>query len=251
MTEYLYLPVQDPSLVEIVLDINRERQSASDKIKQAHPNLVGDRYPQIEVISFDDKGSYRALRHFLFGKALRDLAPTDTLYLVSHGSMQAVLKSANGAIKTVEDGNAIWFVPGAEKVGGDRRDHTKKHYEPKDLARHLRAEGLPKTFVDLHLFCCQAGLGNQLGWTFGDRFKGEMRALGYGAIKVTAYLGNVKGSFAEAIPRFNKRDEKISSSNGFLKGSDGVPLYDFVIELVGGPCHGMNTSAGNAKVEFV
>ncbi len=62
------------------------------------------------------------------------------------------------------------------------------------MAKTISKEGLPKTFVNLHLLVC--GSANNSGlppgtMPFGQRVCNELKALGYTNICVTGYTGGV------------------------------------------------------------
>jgi hypothetical protein len=108
-------------------------------------------------------------RHLGF-RCLAKLRPSDKLYVYSHF-----------------DGT-----PGA-RIGTDRNDGSTKSYSATELAALLENEGLPKSFLDLRLYACETGLGDE---PFALRLKNALVERGYRHIGVTGYLGEVRPSYA-------------------------------------------------------
>jgi hypothetical protein len=181
MAEYIYIPVMTGEMMAMATDWNQGR---AGKGKALYPILGGQ-----------STGFEKAARRKFGGGYLQNLNPADKLYVLAHG----VLTPGSGGAVVIGAERGP-YVPAATMTGYAVQGGVWKYYSAQQFARHLRKEGLPNTFVDLRLFCCKAGLpanyqGNQLQ-PYAQRLKAEMNALGYHAIVVTGYLGDLSVQYA-------------------------------------------------------
>ncbi len=169
----VYVPVADD---EVVSHAQALWKGKTEKA-QAEGHSV-----RIRLIVCTDSGLAKAARRRRGEGLLRHVEPVDKLYVMAHSVWTA---------KDDPDGETL------AGIGGDRGGRTRL-YDPEILARHLRAEGLTRQFVDLRMFACNSGVGQASlgGLTFAGELARELRALGYASILVTGYLGEVKGGYA-------------------------------------------------------
>jgi hypothetical protein len=184
MTEYLFLPVPTAEMTELATEI-------LDAYKKA-----GNTPPTI-VRNYFDSGRGKGVARALGLGCLRAVAASDRLYLLLHGAGEAGSKSVGAnrnLVKSHERGLGVWKPgPGAKDL---------KLYGPADVARVLEAEGLTKSFNDLVLLCCGAGLAGGKDPLYAksivERVFDAMKALGFNHIKVTGYLGDVRAGAGDS-----------------------------------------------------
>ena len=142
------------------------------------------------------EGIGKALYRFFGMGALKDVAETDTIYIVMHGSgYGGTTKMAITRDKKTEVNGKVVWVPGVQKV-----------YGVNELARALKKEELRTGFVDLHLLTCGSGFAgdenthpsfkgkvvpNAVGAPLAKRLKDALAGLGYKSLKVTGYKGDI------------------------------------------------------------
>ena len=170
----VYVPVADD---EVVQNARALWQGKTDKAQ------AEGRTARIRLIVCTDSGLAKAARRRRGEGLLREVGAADKLYVMAHSFW---------AEDDDPDGETF------AGIGGDRGGRTRL-YDPEILARHLRAEGLTRQFVDLRMFACNSGLAQASlgGLTFAGELARELRALGYASILVTGYLGEVKGGYAQ------------------------------------------------------
>lgn len=153
MAKYIYLPVPSAEMVELAEDM-------ASAISIPKTNIMANKV---------EKGVGKAMYRWI-NKCLSDMKSTDTVYILLHGNGRA-------------DG---------KQVGAQRNDtfgdgKSWKTYTPTQLASTLGKEGLPTSFVDLHLCACGSGYDGDKLRPWAKRLKDQMST--YSNIKVTGYLG--------------------------------------------------------------
>ncbi|TDU32183.1 hypothetical protein DFR24_1572 [Panacagrimonas perspica] len=160
MTEYIYLPVPSSEMEQMARDMQKTRLREKANL----PFLVHNAHLS---------GYRKGMAHILGDGCLKKVQGGDTVYLLIHGT---------GAADS-ETISAKRILPnGVEE---------RKRYTPKEIAHTLEKEGLTKSLVDLKLLVCGAGLVGTKS-SMGQRIFEALKKRGYGRIRVTAYLGNVK-----------------------------------------------------------
>jgi hypothetical protein len=141
-------------------------------------------------------GKGKAIVRSLGLGALRNLAATDHLYILMHGSGYGGTSNVGvrrGAVKQHERGRPKW-------VGG-----ALKTYGVNELARALHKEGLPAAFVDVHLLTCGSGFAGDeetapslVGKVpaaamapLAKRLRDALVAQGHASVRVTGYKGDI------------------------------------------------------------
>lgn len=167
MTEYIFLPVPTAEMQDLAQSMLDARHGSPLPV----PALLRNYFAE---------GAGKGIVRWLGKGCLRGVGGNDKLYLLLHGT----------------------GTPGSRVVGANRNHGIAgaakryKHYTPVEIAELLEAEGLTKSFGDLVLLCCGAGLegGDDPAYakSFGERVYDAMLVAGYPNITVTAYQGNVK-----------------------------------------------------------
>jgi hypothetical protein len=159
MAEYIYLPVPTKEMTVIA----KKMVAARKKHNRPEPGILRNYFVS---------GFLKGVMHLL-GGCLRCVHHSDTLFLMLHGA----------------------GVAGSRFIG-EKRGRDNKTYTPDQIARTLEKEGLPKSFVDLHLLTCGSGLegGDKAEYRapFAKRVSTALKALGYDRIRVTGYLGDIR-----------------------------------------------------------
>jgi hypothetical protein len=180
MAKYIYIPIMTPEMASIANKWNNERVAAG---KAAYG-----------ILSVNDSGIAKSLRRTFGGGELSGVAAGDTVWVLSHG-----LTAGGGAVVVGNKrGGQLQnnFAGGPTVVGGQM-----KSYQADQLAAMLEKEGLVKTFVDLRLFACEAGLpatyqGNPL-LPFAQRLKNALVGRGYANVVVTGFLGDLVAGYSQ------------------------------------------------------
>jgi len=124
--------------------------------------------------------------------SLTSVFPNEKLYIILHGLTSVRNVTNAGAMNAGMVRNA----PGSA-YGQMRPSMTgiEKRYTAAELAAHCEQEGLNKAHLDLRLFVCSAGVPvpppEGRNRSFAWEFREAMRRLGYGPLRVTAYLGDL------------------------------------------------------------
>lgn len=167
MTIYIYVPIMTPESEEIVRKWNISRSAKA--------------LPPLPLISVGDRGFEKAVRRNIGEGRLKGILPTDEIWLLSHGLCGLGQQ-------------------GALVIGNDRRDASKQ-YTAARLARSLEEEGLTKGFRQLRLLACRAAMaGIHVGaptLPFAQRLKQSLTSLGYLAVSVSAFRGDIIADHAE------------------------------------------------------
>lgn len=185
MTNYIYIPIMTPEMAHVA---NKWNNSRIARNKAAY-----------QIIATSDSGVAKSLRRKFGTGSLEAVTASDKLCLLSHGlSMPdsgGALSIGNRRGGTLKHG----FVGGTYTEGG-----TLKMYRVDQLARAIEKEGLTKSFVDLRLFCCNAGreatYNGQMIDPFAQRLKNAMVGRGYNAISVTGFTANLVLDYKEFFP---------------------------------------------------
>lgn len=153
MADYIYLPVPSEEMVGMA-------ESMASAINIPTTNILANKV---------EKGIGKAMYRWI-NKCLSDMTNTDTVYILLHG---------NGAADS-------------QQVGAQRKDtfgsgQTWKTYTPTQLASTLGKEGLPTSFVNLHICACGSGYDGQRLRPWAERLKNQLT--NYPNIRVTGYLG--------------------------------------------------------------
>ncbi|MBW0000054.1 MAG: hypothetical protein JO015_13215 [Verrucomicrobia bacterium] len=178
MASYIYIPIMTGEMAAMATDWNNGRT----RLGKAPYQILGA----------DSSGIGKALRRQFGGGYLSNVTAADKVYILAHG-VKAQLN--DGALSIGVQRGAQYVPDGNSLTGYSAQGGAWKYYSAIELARHLEKEGLPKTFVDLRLFCCSAGLtatfqGNPVA-PYAQRLKAALTARGYNAIVVTGYRGDL------------------------------------------------------------
>jgi hypothetical protein len=182
MAKYIFIPIMTPEMASIATKWNNERVAAG---KGAYG-----------ILSVTDTGIAKSLRRTFGGGQLSGVAAGDTVWVLAHGISTPTSGGAL-AIGNKRGGQLQNdFVGGAKVVGGQW-----KIYRVDELAAVIEKEGLVKTFVDLRLFACEAGLpathnGNPLQ-PFAQRLKNALVGRGYANVVVTGFLGDLVAGYSQ------------------------------------------------------
>lgn len=186
MAGYIYLPIPTQEMLNFAADW---RQGQTDKGKT--PCTVLHNY---------ESGWRKGFMRKVGLGVLRNIAASDKLYVLAHGSSRGSRKigARRGAQKGLDRGVERW-------TGG-----TMKAYTPDELAEVIQKEGLLTSFVDLRVFACGSGLVPE-GETraFSEQLCESLVALGYNLIQVTGYAGAVRTSYVT----------RQTSDGGYTKGT--------------------------------
>ncbi|MBU6951495.1 hypothetical protein KP814_08955 [Hahella sp. HN01] len=164
--EYIYIPVNSDEMSEFA---ERFAKAKGIPVNQILAN---------KCVSGKGKAMYRWI-----DKCLSKLTKDDTLYLVTHGTGAAdalTIGSERNMGKNKQkrvnvNGNDTW-------EGGEWKSYT-----PDQLTSTLTKEGLPSTFVNLHVCACGGGYeGKMAPWA--SRLKDAMKQ-SFPKVKVTGYQG--------------------------------------------------------------
>ena len=178
MASYIYIPIMTGEMAAMATDWNNGRVQLGKAPYQ--------------ILGADSSGIGKALRRQFGGGYLRNVTAADKVYILAHGIKTP---TSGGALVIGVKRGAQYVADGASLTGYSVQGGAWKYYPAGELAKHLEKEGLPKTFVDLRLFCCSAGLaathqGNPVA-PYAQRLKNALVARGYNAIVVTGYRGDL------------------------------------------------------------
>lgn len=206
MATYIYVPVATPEMRHVVKQWNDGRAAQGKS-------------PYI-VIYNDTSGLGKAIRRSVGRGVLRDLVAGDKIYVLTHGLSTA--DSGGALVIGNKRGGELQnkFVGGLQVVGG-----VHKLYTDANFARHIEEEGLSKSFVDLRLFACCAGLGathkgNVLA-PYAQRLRNSLYNRGYQQIRVTGYLGDLSPYADYFKPGTNFLDNNSMAGKGPTVRVDG------------------------------
>jgi hypothetical protein len=179
MASYIYIPIMTGEMAAMAVDWNNGRLQLGKAPYQ--------------ILGADSSGIGKALRRQFGGGYLRNVTAADKVYILAHGIKN---QQDSGALTIGVKRGAQYVPDGTSLTGYSVQGGAWKFYPADELARHLEKEGLPKTFVDLRLFCCSAGLkttdqGNPVA-PYAQRLKAALTARGYNAIVVTGYRGDLR-----------------------------------------------------------
>lgn len=165
MPGYIFLPVPTQEMLEAAEDF-KQSQTANAKT----PYTILHNY---------ESGWRKGFMRGIGLGVLRNVAAQDKLYLVCHGA-------GMGSRFTGAD-------RGAKKVGRHWEGGTLKKYDPKQIAKVIKDEGLITSFVQLRVYICGSGLvPPKAQQSFAQDLAMELGTLGYSHIRVIGYLGAVK-----------------------------------------------------------
>lgn len=182
MATYIFVPVMTPEMASIANTWNNDRTKVG---KGAYPIIAGD-----------DSGLSKALRRKFGTGKLSTVQAGDKLWVLSHGISAT---DGDGAVVIGNKRGGVLksaFIGGLTVEGG-----TYKLYHVDRLARAIDKEGLTKNFVDLRLYCCNAGLGatykgRQLQ-PFAERLKQALVGRGYNQVVVKGFRGSLIAGYSE------------------------------------------------------
>ncbi|WP_444941281.1 hypothetical protein ACJJI3_01690 [Microbulbifer sp. ZKSA004] len=167
MAKYIYLPVNSEEMLEFA-----ENMASAWSIPKNH--ILANK-----VTSGIGKSMYRWI-----DKCLSSLKSGDTLYIVSHGTGAGDGEQIGAQRNNGKNKQTKVFERGVESWQGGEW----KTYTPTQLAATLVKEGLPGSFVDLHLCACGSGYDGERLRPWAQRLR-EAMATTHTSLEVTGYLG--------------------------------------------------------------
>jgi hypothetical protein len=182
MARYIFLPIPTPEQTTIAHQIIKAcKDTGNDE-----PKILRNYY---------ESGFGKSMTRTLGGGCLRKLSNTDELWFLVHGTGSAGARTC-GAERHLVKSDLGTYVENTNVRFYQKRT-VWKAYTPPAVAKLLLNEGLPKGFKNLHMLNCGGGLrGNdntELSLPYAERVQKALKALGYGKLKVTGYLGSVRG----------------------------------------------------------
>ena len=166
--QYIYIPVNSD-----------EMNDFATKIASAM-NIPKNQILANKVTSGCGKAMYRWI-----DKCLSKLAANDTLYIVAHGAGEADSQKIGAQRNQSGNKQKLVYERGLPSWQGG----VMKTYTPEHLSGTLNKEGLPSTFVNLHMFACGSGLAGTLP-AWAKRLKDAMVQT-HPSIQVTGYTGDI------------------------------------------------------------
>ncbi|BBM01779.1 hypothetical protein [Microbulbifer sp. GL-2] len=165
--KYIYIPINSDEMQEFAKDL------------AGAWNIPVNQILANKVTSGVGKAMYRWV-----DKCLSKLTPSDTLYIVTHGTGAPDGKMIGAQRNSGKNKQKKVYVKGmAQWQGGEWKTYT-----PTQLASTLVKEGLPANFVDLHVCACGSGYDGSELRPWAQRLLQQMGS-SYRSLQVTGYRG--------------------------------------------------------------